>query len=258
MLPPLFPPIPRPVTPQPGGADEPGGAVATAILPCVLSELDAEVLVREAVIGRTLAPADADRARIEEPRLLSVPFWRVEVTVDGFHLGMSGASAQVGGVKVPIPTGGTRHKDAAIVVCARTAFPYEARVPAWIRTVVGHPPVEIAPHELIGTEANRAEGEVVDADLSRADAERAAVKLLVRSVAPQNAFYVKMEPTIVSTTFVRLPVYWASYAYEGEAKRHSGERFFVAVSGRDGKIVAAHHPSGLRAAAARFRRLLGG
>ena len=91
-----------------------------------------------------------------------------------------------------------------------------------------------------------------------APTERAAVKLLVRSVAPQNALYVKMEPTVGGATLVRLPIYWSSYAYEGEAKRQVGERFFVAVSGRDGKVVAAHHPSGLRAASARFRRLLGG
>lgn len=246
---PLFPPVPRPVD---------AGGAPSAVLPCVLSEVDAEVIVREAVTGRALAPADADQARIDEPRLLAVPFWRIEVAVDGFHLGLSGASVSVGGAKVPIPTGGSRHKDAALTVCARTAFPYEARVPAWIRTVVGNPPIEIAPHELVGVEGTRPEGELVDADLARADAERAAVKLLVRSVAPQNALYVKVEPTVVATSFVRLPVYWSSYVYEGEAKRHGGERFFVAVSGRDGKIVAAHHPSGLRAAAARFRRLLGG
>lgn len=249
MLPPLFPPVPRPVD---------AGGAATAALPCVLSELDAEVLVREAVTGRTLAPADADRARIEPPRLLSVPFWRVEVSVDGFHLGMSGASVQVGGAKLPIPTGGSRHKEAAVVLSARTTFPYEARVPAWIRGVVGTPPLEIAPHELTPADPPRPEGEMVDADLSRADAERAAVKLLVRSVAPQNALYVKMDPTVRATAFVRVPIYWSSYVYEGEARRHAGERFFVAVSGRDGKVVAAHHPSGLRAAAARFRRLLGG
>ena len=82
MLPPLFPPIPRPMAATPGSG-EPGGGVASAVLPCVLSEVDAEVLVREAVTGRALAPADADRARIEEPRLLSVPFWRIEVSVDG-------------------------------------------------------------------------------------------------------------------------------------------------------------------------------
>jgi hypothetical protein len=249
MLPPLFPAVPRPV--------DAGGAAASA-LPCVLSELDAEVIVREAVVGRALAPADAHRARIDAPRLLSVPFWRIDVEVSGFHLGVSSASVRVGGASVPIPTGGTRHREATVVLCARTAFPYEARVPAWIRAVVGHPPVEIARHELLGGEPSRPEGEIVDADLARGDAERAAVKLLVRSAAPQNALYVKMEPTVSSTAFVRLPVYWSSYAYEGEARRHAGERFFVAVSGRDGKIVAAHHPSGLRAAAARFRRLLGG
>jgi hypothetical protein len=246
---PLFPPVPRP-------AD--AGGAAQAILPCVLSDVDAEVIVRDAVTGRTLAPADSDKARIEDPRLLSVPFWRVEVSVDGFHFGLSGASVSVGGARLPIPTGGSRHRDAAIVVCGRTAFPYEARVPAWLQGVVGTPPLELAAHDLVGHDRGVPEGEVVDADLSRDDAERAAVKLLVRSVAPQNALYVKMEPQVVSTTLVRLHVYWADYVYEGEARRHAGERFFVAVSGRDGKVVAAHHPSGLRAAAARFRRLLGG
>jgi hypothetical protein len=102
------------------------------------------------------------------------------------------------------------------------------------------------------------EGEIVDPDVSREDAERAAVRLLVRSVAPTNALYLKLEPKVISTTHVVVPIYWSGYVYDGEAKRHTGETFYVAVSGRNGKVISAHHPSGLRAAAARFRRLLGG
>jgi hypothetical protein len=245
---PLFPPVPRPASAA--GAEK-------VILRCILSDLDAEAVTKEAIYGRKLSPADIEKADIEPARLLSVPFYRIEVSVDGWHFGLSGGSVGVGNSRIPIPTGGVRHKDAAIVVVARSSFPYEARVPAWIQSVVGEPPLEIATHELLDRDG-APEGETVDADLGRDDAERAAVRLLVRSVAPTNALYVKYEPKIAATTYVRYPVYWSTYTYDGEAKRHTGERFYVAVSGRNGKVIAAHHPSGLRAAAARFRRLLGG
>ncbi len=246
--PPLFPPVPRPAT----SAD-----TETIVLRCVLSDLDAEAVSKEAISGRKLAPADIETATIEPPRLLSVPFYRVDVSVDGFHFGLSGASLGVGNSRIPIPSGGSRHKDAAVVVVARSSFPYEARIPAWLQGVVGETPLEIAPHELLDRVA-APEGESVDADLARDDAERSAVRLLLRSVAPQSALYMKYEPKIASTTYIRYPIYWTAYSYEGEAKRHAGERFYVAVSGRNGKVVSAHHPSGLRAAAARFRRLLSG
>jgi len=245
---PLFPPVPRPASSA--GAEK-------VVLRCVLSDLDAEAVSKEAIFGRKLSPADIDSATVEPARLLSVPFYRIDVSVDGYHFGLSSASIAVGRARLPIPTGGSRHKDAAVIVVARSSFPYEARIPAWLQGVVGEPPLEIAAHELTDR-VDTVEGESVDADLGRQDAERAAVRLLVRSVAPTNAFYVKYEPRVVSTTYVRYPIYWTRYAYDGEAKRHTGETFYVAVSGRNGKVVSAHHPSGLRAAAARFRRLIGG
>ena len=78
----------------------------------------------------------------------------------------------------------------------------------------------------------------------------------MRSVSPSNAIYQKYESQIRSTTFVLYPVYYARYRYEGEARRHAGEQFFVAVSGRTGEPINAKHPSAVRAAAAKLRRLL--
>jgi len=43
--------------------------------------------------------------------------------------------------------------------------------------------------------------------------------------------------------------------YDGEARRHAAEDCAVAVSARTGKLVAAKHPSGARAAAGKLRRL---
>ena len=74
-------------------------------------------------------------------------FWQ-NTKDDGYPFGLSGAPVGVGTSRIPIPTAGSRHKDASIVIVARSSFPYEARVPAWLQGVVGEPPLEIAHHEL--------------------------------------------------------------------------------------------------------------
>ena len=79
---------------------------------------------------------------------------------------------------------------------------------------------------------------------------------LERAMRPGNAIYQTYEPHIRSTTFVLYPVYHARSRYEGEARRHAGEQFFVMVSGRTGDVVSDKHPSAVRALAARVRRLL--
>ena len=50
---------------------------------------------------------------------------------------------------VPLPTGGTKHKDAVLLVCARRAFPYELGLPSWLSGVVGDTePIELDIAEL--------------------------------------------------------------------------------------------------------------
>ena len=159
----------------------------------------------------------------------------------------------------PRHTGGARHKDGIVMLSARTVVPYEAKLPSFFGKIAGAPPLEVGMNELVplanATEALAA-GEVVDADVDRTRAESMASNMLLRAVSPANALYAKYEPKIHASTFCLYPLYYARYRYEGEARSRANEDFFVAVSGRSGEIVAAKHPSSVRAMANKLRKLL--
>jgi hypothetical protein len=226
----------------------------TYVLRTRISFSEAAEIAKKAILDRTLAPADLGDPPRDVPKLAWTPFWRIDASVDGFHLGLS--NVRVG--NIPIPTGGTRHKDAVLLVCARRAFPYELALPSFLSGVVSdHEPLEVDLAELESLSNYSPEGgERVDADVSRDAAERDALTLLARAISPNNALYVDTKNRVRSTLFLRIPLYMVRYRYEGEARSRQGEEFFVVISGRSGKIVAAHHPSGVRAAAARVRRFL--
>ncbi len=216
--------------------------------------------IRHAVTGGVLKPVDIDQAAIDEPRLLWVPFYRVDVSVDGFHFGLPfTAVGRGGGLQVPIPTGGARHKDAVLMICARRAFPFEVKLPSFLGgTLDGVASLEINMGELASNESSsitELAGEVLDADLTREDAAAEASRLVLRAVLPGSALYAKYDPVIRSNLFCRYPVYFARYRYQGEARGDTGE-FFVAISARTGKPISAKHPSPVRAAAQRFRKLI--
>jgi hypothetical protein len=228
----------------------------------ILDVAQAQEHVRRAVLDGLLKPSDIEKAsRIGEPRLLWVPFWRVDVSVDGFHVGFSNVTIGSGSTRVPLPTGGTRHKDAVVMVCARKIFPYQPKLPAWLSGAIdGVAPLEVNTGELAPRtqmrDAEMAVGELVGADLPQKEAETNASRMVVRAIHPSNALYAKYEPQIRSTLFCLYPVYHATYTYDGAARRHQGEAFYVVVSARTGKPVSAHHPSAVRAAAAKFRKLI--
>lgn len=226
----------------------------TYVLRAKISFVEAAELAKKAIVERTLRPADLGDPERDTPRLAWTPFWRVDASVDGFHVGFSGVRIN----NIPIPSGGSRHKDAVLLVCARRAFPYTLELPTWLSGVVGDTePVEVELAELESA-ANLAPegGEIVDADVGRDAAERDALGLLARSISPGNALYVDQKSRVRSTLFVQIPLYMVRYRYEGEARSRAGEEFYVVISGRTGKVVSAHHPSGVRAAAARVRRFL--
>ena len=216
--------------------------------------------IRHAVTDGVLKPTDIDSARIDDPRLVWVPFYRVDVSIDGFHLGISSTTVgRRGGMQMPIPTGGARHKDAVLMICARRAFPFEVKLPTFLGgTIDGIAPLEInmgelAPHDGVAT--RELGGEIVDPDLTREDAAAEATRLLMRAVLPGSALYARYDPVIRSNLFCRYPVYFARYRYDGTARGDTGE-FFVAISARTGKPISAQHPSAVRAAAQRFRKLI--
>jgi hypothetical protein len=243
-----FPKLPQAVSPP-----------EVFVVPATLDAARGVEAVQRAVKDGILKPSDIAGADLGEPALVYVPFWRVAVTVDGFHIGLSTVQSGRTGRSIPIPTGGARHKDGIVMISARTVVPYEAKLPSFFGKMAGAPPLEVGMDELVPA-PNAAEalaaGEVVDADIDQARAESIASGMLLRAVSPTHAIYSKYEPKIHASTFCLYPLYYARYRYEGEARRHAGEEFFVAVSGRTGEIVAAKHPSAVRAMATKLRKLL--
>lgn len=232
----------------------------TSVVPALLDREKGRSAIEHAVKDGFLRPFDIARAEIEEPAALWVPFWRVAVAVDGFHVTIDHVPVGKDGKRFPIPSGGARYKDATVMVCARTLFPYEPKLPSLFGRVSGIPPLEVGIEEMTSpadAEMLAENGAIVlDADVDRAHAESAAQGILLRAVSPTHAIYAKYEPKIESATFCLYPLYFAPYAYEGEARRHAGESLFIAVSGRTGEVVAAKYPSAARSVAAKVRRFL--
>lgn len=226
----------------------------TYVVRARVSFSEAAELAKKAIVERALRPGDLGDPEREVPRLVWTPFWRIDASVDGFHLGIS--NVRVG--NIPLPTGGNRHKDAVLLVCARRAFPYELVLPSFLSGIVDDvEPLEVELAELESLANHSPEGgERLDADVTREVAEKEAIALLTRAISPSQALYVDTKNRIKSSLFVRVPLYMVRYRYEGEARSRQGEEFFVVISGRSGKIVSAHHPSAVRAAAARVRRFL--
>jgi hypothetical protein len=225
------------------------------VVPASVHPARAREAVERAVHRGWFRPADAaEAADIDTAELLFVPFWRVSVSVDGFHVGLN---TFVGGRgrMIPIPTGGARHRDADVMICGRTIVPYPPRVSSGLGSIR---PLEVGLAELVPlADAGDAlsAGSVVDADLDREKAERIASQILVRATQPGDAIYAKYVPEIRSATFCLYPLYYAPYRYAGEANPKQAAGYFVMISGRTGALLAAKHPSGGRALLGKVRRL---
>jgi hypothetical protein len=183
-----------------------------------------------------LRPPDIHRAELAPIVLGHFPIWRVDVSVEGFHVGLS--RGREGGSL--LPTGGVRHRDEIVLVPARRLLPFDPT-----------PKLELPPRELVPRQRGRAvEGEVIAPDVARAEAEREACQRLRRKVEPTSALYSKFDASVRSAQLVHYPLWVLRYRYSGEARKDAApEECHVAVSGRTGKIVSAHHPSALRSVA---------
>lgn len=196
------------------------------VAPATLDAARGREAVQHAVKDGILKPSDIDSVELTAPALLYVPFWRV---------------------------GGSFQRDGFVMVCARSDVPYEAKLPSLVADLSGVKPLEIGTNELVPFNASSARealeaGEVVDADIDKARAEAIVNGMLLSAVSP--------EPRGFAGTFCLYPLYYAPYRYSGESRRHAGEELFVAVSGRTGEVVAAKHPSAVRAMATKLRKLL--
>jgi hypothetical protein len=230
------------------------------VAPATLDATQGKEAVDRAIKGSVLRPADIAETRLDEPVLIYAPFWRMNVAADGFSFGVIGVR-KGNGPEIPIPIGGAKHKDAVIVVSGRTLVPYEPKLPSWLDKLGRTPPLEIGPNEVVPFAAAIAQealakGELVEADVSKEQAERLACGMLVRSMDSRHAIIARFTPQLRAAALVLYPLYYARYRYNGEARRHLEEDLFVAVSGRTGEVVSAKFPSAPRAVAAKIRRLL--
>lgn len=236
-------------------------ASQTYYVPAALDMEQGRAAVEHAIKHSALRPFDiASETRIDEVAPLWVPFWRLVVAAEGFHVDVSNVSVGSSGRKVPLPTSAGRYKEAVVMVSARSDFPYEPRLPSLFGRVAGIAPLEVGAEELVADPAPemlRANGaEIVEADVSRERAESIVTELLLREVSPTHALYATYEPKIEEVLFCLYPLYHAHYTYSGEARRHPDEQLFVAVSGKTGEVVVATYPSAARAVAAKIRRFL--
>jgi hypothetical protein len=233
---------------------------AFVILPRIFVA-DAEAVAKKSILESFARPADIARAELAPAELLFVPFWRVDVTVDGFYVGLTYATGTDGRLQWVLPTGGARHRDAVLAICARRLFPYrpprQTVAPLLARGFGTVAPLTLRLEEMVPrSSAGRLEGTVLDADVSREDAEREAKDILLHAARPARALYAEHEARVRSTSFVHYPIVLVRYRYTGEASPEPGQEFHVGVSARSGKIVTSRHPSIVRALAAKFRRLL--
>lgn len=234
------------------------------VVPVAVSAADAERTARDAVLGSVLRPADIGRAVLEPLTLVHLPFWRIEVAADGFHLGVAFLrGGQPGAMPLPFPTGGARHRDGVMLVVARTLFPYEPSLlsssSSWVGTqfegAMGA--FQIRLEEMVPRARQPiTTGEVIEADMDRREAEKEAKDRILRAIRPHTALFESYEPKVKSVAFCHVPLYVMPYHYDGAAKRRPGEEYYVTVSGRSGKIVGARHPSAVKATFAKLRKLI--
>jgi hypothetical protein len=227
-------------------------------LTVTLDEAEARVAMTRAITDSVLRPADIARAKIGEAAFFYAPFWRVSLSVEGFHIGLTTVTSDRGRT-MPLPTGGARHASGSIMISARAIVPYTPKLPSTLGRLSTAPALEVDPSELVPTSraADALAGrELVEADVSKEQAERIAVGMILHQVQPHSALYAKYDPVIHSSLLLYYPLYLSQYRYEGEARSHAGEEFFAMLSGRTGKVVAAKHPSALRAVTAKLRRFL--
>ena len=149
---PTFPKLPQPVTPP-----------EVFVAPATFDAAHGRAAVEHAVKHGLLKPSDIDSVELAEPALLYVPFWRV---------------------------GGSFQKDGLVMVCARTAVPYETKLPSLVGELSGVKPLEIGTNELVPLNASSARealeaGEVVDADVDKGRAEAIVNGMLLSPVGPE-------------------------------------------------------------------------
>ena len=230
-----------------------------------ISADEAHRLAMKAITGSVLRPEDIGNAKIETPVLAYVPFWRIELRVEGYHVGIAGR-LKTNDMWLPIPLPRRKHGEAVVLIEGRRLFPYPPKLHAESkisgplglqRTTMGHwRALRIRTDEWSQrTDDDKLDGEVVQPDVNRELAEHEAKQRMVHAVVPNGAIFADYKPEIRSAACCHVPLFVSRYEYGGHANPHGGT-YWVVVCGRSGDVVGAHHPSVARAVARKIRKLL--
>lgn len=233
-----------PLAPPPTSRVTVDPALDLAVAPRITYE-DAERLGRERVQEGVLRPADNHKADLEGAQLAWIPLWRVDASVEGFHLGLR--TIRRGEAKTPVvlPTGGAQQRDEVLVLSARRILAYDIA-----------PRVTLDPADLVSRASlGDVEGEWLDVDVPRDEAEHDAGARLRGRVTPSRALVSRYEVRVRAAVLVRYPVWIRRYQYAGEAAQGQPFEGHVALSARDGAVLSERHPAAWRALAGRVRRL---
>lgn len=243
-VPPVFAPLVAPVSPP-----------EQWVLPATLDEPAARDTARSRATRGVTRPSDAEeRVRITSARPMWVPFWRVEVAIDGWvvdHSSVPGASTtSIDGVS-------TRE---AVCVCARRGFgsPQSERRDTKLHAA----DVKLPPNAIVLRASAHEEdpwlsrAPRVDADIDAPEADAFARWRGKSGVTSHNTVVSSTKVTVARSQFVWALFWWVDYAYAGEAHPSGEGEFFVAFSAHDGAVLAEDHPSKVRAVTARVRHLL--
>ena len=192
--------------------------------------------------------------RITSVSPMWVPFWRVEVAVEGWvvdHSSAAGASTtSIDGVS----------ERGAVSLCARRGFGTPAKE---VRDATPHAAhVTLPPNALVPRASAEerdpwlASAPRSDADIDAPEAEAFARRHGKVGVTSEDTVLSSTKVTVARAQLVWALMAWVDYVYSGEAHPSGEGEFFVVLSAHDATVLAEDHPSKLRAVTARVRRLL--
>jgi len=222
-------------------------------VPAVVPVARCVEVAREEIGVGVFRPKDIGDAVVEEPLLVQLPIWRVELLSSAKAVS---ASAHIG--PFPIPKTSFHHSDGVALVCAKRAFPYDP-TPRWVdlrARTIGRDALRVDTADMIPLSIRELDGDLIQADVTREEAERTARLRIESSNVPTGAMHADHYTFVRGAALVRYPLVVVRYRYSGVARRYAEERLFVSVSARSGKVVSCAHPSALLSVANKLRSLL--
>ncbi len=201
---------------------------------------------RERVEQQIVRPGESYVARIEEPRLIYAPFWRLTVSFEA--------------TKLVVRLGDERRRDehrrshydmrVETMVPALALLPYtrQSDLDTTRRRIGSHLVDRDALVPVQDMEDFTTKAEVYEGDSDAAFADRAAHTVVRRAVfggPPEHDPDIvdhRCEVTVLEMLYCFCPLLFTRYAVEGEASRHPEERFFVLLDARTGDTLASRHP----------------